>query len=144
MPKQVSPKGIAFIEKEEGVVLHVYADPIGIITGGTGHVLTVTERRRFKVGDPVTQELNDLWLEQDLRKALNTIDEKVTVHLTQNQIDALASFIFNVGTENFKGSTLLKKTQQIRLRRCGGRISKMESRRPSGIGRPHQEAASRT
>jgi lysozyme len=37
------------------------------------------------------------------------VNDRVTVNLTQNQFDALVSFCFNVGGDNFANSTLIKK-----------------------------------
>lgn len=38
--------------------------------------------------------------------------EHVKAALTQNQVDALASFIYNLGSGNFSESTLLRKLNQ--------------------------------
>ena len=47
--------------------------------------------------------------QQDLRPVEAAIQRFVRVYLMQNQVDALASWIFNVGVEAFYGSTLLKR-----------------------------------
>jgi len=47
-------------------------------------------------------------LRQDIGTAEAAIDSKVTVDLTQNAYDSLCSFVFNVGTEAFGNSTLLR------------------------------------
>jgi len=43
-----------------------------------------------------------------LGKAEKPIDDLVGVPLTQNQFDALVSLVFNIGSGNFRDSTLLK------------------------------------
>jgi lysozyme len=113
MTQKVSSRGIAFIEKEEGVVLHVYLDSVQIPTAGCGHVLTTAERKVLKLGDPITQEQCDKWLKKDIAKVEDAINSRVTVPLTQNQFDALASLAFNIGVESFKGSTLVKKLNKL-------------------------------
>jgi len=49
------------------------------------------------------------FLLEDLEWVEAVIDKYVTVPLSANQYDALASFIYNLGEGNFKSSTLLKK-----------------------------------
>lgn len=46
---------------------------------------------------------------QDAQQAIGTINNNVKVPLSQNQFDSLTSFIYNVGINAFKNSTLLKK-----------------------------------
>jgi GH24 family phage-related lysozyme (muramidase) len=55
---------------------------------------------------PITEpEARDL-LAKDLAKTVEPVLKRITVQLTQNQIDALGSFIFNVGEGNFVRSVL--------------------------------------
>ena len=46
---------------------------------------------------------------QDLGIAEDDINRNVHVPLTENQFDALASFVFNEGQKRFNGSTLLAR-----------------------------------
>lgn len=46
---------------------------------------------------------------EDIAWAEDAVNSKVKVGLTQNQFDALVSFVFNVGATNFSKSTLLRK-----------------------------------
>jgi lysozyme len=48
-------------------------------------------------------------LASDLKPVCNTVASLVTVKLNDNQFGALVSFTYNLGTGNFKKSTLLKK-----------------------------------
>jgi len=48
-------------------------------------------------------------LKQDVGWAETVVNEYIIIELNQNQFDALVSFVFNVGSGNFKSSTLLKK-----------------------------------
>ena len=54
----------------------------------------------------VTEEEAEDMLLRDLEKAADAIDDYVDVPLTQGQFDALCSFIYNVGRQAFRGSTL--------------------------------------
>jgi lysozyme len=45
----------------------------------------------------------------DLKKFEAAVNNAVTVPLSQNQFDALVSLAYNIGTNAFSGSTLVKK-----------------------------------
>lgn len=93
-----------FVKREEGLKLTAYICPGGVKTIGYGHAL--------KPGDSVkeiTEEAALYILREDLGNSLDAIDTYVTVELNDNQIVALCSFIFNVGVDAFRKSTLLKK-----------------------------------
>lgn len=97
---KTSSKGIELIQQFEGLRLKAYRDSGGIWTIGYGHTGGV------KSGEVITtQQAND-YLIRDLEIAEEAIND---LHLTQNQFDALVSFIFNVGCGNFERSTLRKK-----------------------------------
>lgn len=100
---QTSNNGINLIKRFEGLRLEAYRDSVGIPTIGYGHTHGV------KMGDVITGAQADAFLREDLRVAELTINTNVKVKLTQGQFDALASFVFNLGSGNFVKSTLLKK-----------------------------------
>ncbi|PHM48723.1 lysozyme [Xenorhabdus hominickii] len=60
----------------------------------------------------ITEQQAEDFLHDDLTFAYATLERLVKVPLTQGQFDALCSFIFNCGSGNFSGSTLLKKLNQ--------------------------------
>ena len=96
----ISEKGIALIKEFEGCKLYAYRDSVGVPTIGYGHTKGV------KIGQAITQQQADAFLRDDLKvceKALN--DEGV--NFRQEQFDALCSWIFNLGVNNFVHSTML-------------------------------------
>ena len=105
------------LEQWEGIRQQVYADSGSEPTIGIGHKLTKSERASGKIviaGQPIkydswlsTAECHEL-LDQDLAAPEKTVSEAVKVTLSQNQFDALVSFVYNVGGPAFEGSTLLK------------------------------------
>lgn len=106
---KTSEAGLAFIAREEGTVLHVYIDVVGVPTIGVGHVLLPGES--FPNGITKNQAL--AILAKDIVVAETAINNGVRVPINQHQFDALVSFTFNCGTNAFKTSTLLKKLNAI-------------------------------
>lgn len=103
---KTSPEGIARIKRHELLRLKAYLCPAGVPTIGWGSTKGVA------MGMTITEQQADARLVQDLATAESAIHKHVKVPLTQNQFDALASFVFNVGVKNFQGSTLLKKLNE--------------------------------
>lgn len=104
---QISNNGIAFIKREEGEELTGYADTCGIPTIGVGHTGDVNGKP-VTVGMKISSDQSSALLKSDLSWVEDTIESYVKSPLTQNQYDALCSFIFNIGGTAFKGSTMLK------------------------------------
>ncbi len=106
---KISDNGMNFLIKEEGVILHPYKDSKGIPTIGIGSTI-YPDGKSVKMSDPpITLDRAKEICEFHLQKRVYPYLAKVTLFLTQNQIDALCSFIYNIGGDGFSGSTLLKK-----------------------------------
>ena len=103
---ELSDKGLTLIKDFESCRLTAYPDTNGVPTIGYGHTAGV------KLGATCTQDQADEWLREDAQSAINTVNRLVTVLLSQSEFDALCSFVFNVGSGNFRGSTLLKLLNQ--------------------------------
>jgi len=101
MKRQTSPKGIALIKAFEAFSADPYLCPAGKLTVGWGHVI----RGADTFNPPISQERGEVLLRADLAAAEIYLDA-LHPELTQNQFDALASFIFNVGLGAFEKSTL--------------------------------------
>ena len=106
MAKQISQNGINLLKQFEGLRLTSYPDQGGLYTVGYGHVGNVGP------GMTITPEQAEEFLREDLTHTENGINCMVNVPLTQNQFDALCSFVFNIGRGNFKDSTCLAKLNQ--------------------------------
>lgn len=88
----ISETGLSLIKKWEGLRLKAYKDVAGIWTIGYGHS-GVWE------GMEITQQQADDYLKKDTIKAYNEVMKYDDVyHWTQNEIDALTSFAFNIGS----------------------------------------------
>lgn len=103
----ISKRGITFIKRWEDCRLAAYKDGGGVWTigfGHTGHVLP---------GLVINYQQAEDLLRSDLNVAERVIRHAVEVPLSQNEYDALSSFIFNIGSTQFFGSTL-----RARLNNC--------------------------
>lgn len=78
-----------------------YQDSVGIATIGYGHTGGVV------LGQSITVETAEHFLESDLLFASHQVDMCVTHPINQHQYDALCCFVYNVGGGNFRKSTLL-------------------------------------
>lgn len=105
---KISDDGLKFIKKEEGCVLHIYRDLAGLETVGVGHLLTPDDKVTGRFINGITDEQAIELLRSDVSKAETDIAKLVKVPLTQNQYDALCSFVFNLGGGALGISTLLK------------------------------------
>jgi lysozyme len=99
----ISDQGLKLLMLREGSRHNAYKDTKGIWTIGVGHT-----------GPEVLPNLvwSDVQVMDALRKDIaiteKCLDDNVTVLLGQEQVDALCSFIFNVGIGAFRRSTMLK------------------------------------
>ena len=94
---------VELIKVSEGLRLEAYLPtPNDVWTIGYGHTKTA------KPGMRITQAGAEALLKHDLAWVEAALKKYIKVSLTQNQYDALASFVYNLGETNFKNSTLLK------------------------------------
>lgn len=123
-----SPKGVKAIQGFEGLRLEAYVDAVGATTIGYGH----TGTEHAFIGNTITKKKAIELLRLDLRDSEKAVNSLVKVELTQDQFDALSSLVFNIGTGNFRKSTLLKKLNQgdylgaadefLKWRKGGGKV----------------------
>ena len=92
-------KAINLIKSFEQLRLNSYRCPAGVWTIGYGHTDGVNQ------GMLITEKTADAFLRQDIRNAEHCVNQ-MGVDLTQGQFDALVSFVFNIGVQAFRISTL--------------------------------------
>ncbi|MBL8556400.1 MAG: lysozyme [Phenylobacterium sp.] len=100
---RVSRAAIELIKRFEGYRRTAAQLPDGRWTIGYGH--TLTAREGAEVSEPDAEAL----LVYDLIAVQHAVNEGLLAPVTQNQFDALNSFAFNVGTDNFRRSQVLKR-----------------------------------
>lgn len=99
---KISQEGVALIKKFEGCELTAYQCSAGVWTIGYGHTKGIEE------GMEITQQEAEDMLVEELHEYENYINDNVTAPLSQNQFDAMVSWVYNLGPANLKASTLLK------------------------------------
>lgn len=105
---KTSAKGIDFIVKEEGVVLHPYKDARGIPTIGVGSTYWEDGRKVSMSDEPITKDRAFDLFSYTLKRYEAQVNESVNRPINQNQFDALVSLCYNIGTDGFKSSTVAK------------------------------------
>ncbi|OTG79567.1 lysozyme [Acinetobacter sp. ANC 4558] len=105
--RDISEKGYALIREFEGFRANAYLDSAGIWTIGFGTIKI--NGKPVKKGDTCTKEQAEQWLKLDCLWVDACLDKYITIVVTQNQFDALASLVYNIGETAFKSSTLLTK-----------------------------------
>ena len=102
----ISAKGYDMIKFFEGLKLQAYLDTGGVWTIGYG-TIKYPNGTRVKKNDTCTEPQALKWLINDSKWVDACLDKHIKVKLNQNQFDALASFVYNIGETAFVKSTML-------------------------------------
>lgn len=105
MARTISPTGVAFIKRWEGLRLATYLCEAGVPTIGYGHTGRDV-RDRMTITEPDAEML----LCQDLARFERGVDAMLP-GLHQHRFDAVVSLAFNIGLGNITGSTLVRKVK---------------------------------
>jgi lysozyme len=104
----LSARGADLIADREGLRTTSYLDSRGILTIGIGHTSAA--------GPPAVTEAMTITPDKamhifanDNRRFRKEVIHRVTAPLDQHEFDALCSFLFNVGSPQFLGSTALRR-----------------------------------
>jgi lysozyme len=98
----------SLIKSFEGEYLDAYLDPVGIPTIGYGTIYNYDAKRPVQLGDKIDKDTAIRFLRTECAKIIPQIKKLVRVPINQNQLDALTSFVYNVGIGALRNSTLLK------------------------------------
>ena len=99
---KIGYEGLKMIKHFEGLELNAYQCAAGVWTIGYGHTKGVQQ------GMVISEETADEMLVEELKEYENYINDMVNCPLSQNQFDALVSWVYNLGPANLQASTLLK------------------------------------
>lgn len=103
---RVSPAGLALIKQSESLRLKAYKDPVGVWTIGWG--TTVINGQPVRDGMVITEQQADQLLTEECDRIARELPSMVIPTLNQFQIDSLVDFMYNLGIEAFRRSTLRK------------------------------------
>jgi lysozyme len=105
----ISAAGIVGISKHEGTVLEAYK-PLSedIWTIGTGTTVH-PDGTKVQQGDKITRQQAEDYLRHDLGKFAVAMQKCIKVPVSQNEYDAFISLTYNIGSNAFCNSTLVKK-----------------------------------
>lgn len=95
--------GAYLIAPQEGVEYYPYHDSVGILTVCRGHTGKDIQMRKYS-----EEECDEIYA-KDIKRTEDEMNPKIKVSLNDYQKASFISFAFNVGNNNFKTSTLLKK-----------------------------------
>ncbi len=139
--RQINAVGERLIKSFEGLELTAYPDP-----GTGGKPFTVgygatedMDGKPFRLGQTITQAQADELFDKDTDRFEAAVDKLTGGIATDNQFAAMVSLAYNVGVENFRRSTLLRKHNDgdypgaaeefARWNRAAGRVLKGLTRR---------------
>ena len=99
---RMSERGLELIRRHEAFRPFSYDDGAGNLTIGYGHLIRPDEL----FPDSLTEADAERLFAEDVRRVVDPALDRIEVELTQNQIDALGSFIYNVGEPAFNRDVL--------------------------------------
>lgn len=121
------PTGLDIIKQFEGLKLTSYLCPAGIPTIGWGHTFGV------KLGRTISVAEAEVLLDHDYQAAQDQVERLVKIPLTENQLGALTSFVFNLGMSALATSTLLRKLNAGDIQGAGNEFDKWVYAKVAGV-----------
>jgi len=103
---KISSAALELIMRFEGYRRRAARLADGRWTIGYGHTLTAREGAEVSLDDAAALLL------YDVRPFADAVNELTYTPLTQNQFDALVAFAFNVGLDNFRRSSVLRRVNE--------------------------------
>jgi len=101
--REINEAGLEIIEQHEGLKLEAYQDQRGVWTIGYGHTRGVFPGMTFNIWQAQTA------LHDDLSGAEAVVEDTADgVDTSENEFSAMVSLCFNIGSGNFRASSVLK------------------------------------
>jgi lysozyme len=115
---KASTKAFGLIKEREGLRLVAYPDSKGYAVGygQTGPDIVK--------GTTITVDQAEAYLRGHVTSLEERISALIKHEITQNQFDAIVSFVYNVGLGNFKSSTMLKLINEGKANEAGSELLK--------------------
>ena len=148
---RLNAAGLKLIKSFEGWRGTAYRDPVGIWTIGYGHTSMAGPPEVYP-GMKINRKQGEEILVGDIDVFAREIRPHIRVRLNENQYSALLSFAYNVGSTNFKRSSVLRyvnarKFADVPARlllwnKAGGRVLRGLTRRRAAEGALFVQAVS--
>jgi lysozyme len=104
----LSQAGVDVLAEREGNELIAYLDSVGVWTIGIGHT-SAAGPPQVHEGMMITNPQSHIIFRDDNKRFRKEALPLIKVPCHQHEWDALCSFLFNIGTTQFKSSTVLKR-----------------------------------
>lgn len=130
--RKVSRQALLLIKSFEGFRPRAVRRRDGVLTIGYGHTRSARE------GVAITEAEAEMLLQHDLLAVVGVIHDKVSLPLTQNQFDALVSFIFNIGADRFLTSDVLERLNEGAAAAAGEALAGWPDRAPPATDAPYR------
>jgi lysozyme len=104
----ISKEGLELIKGFEKFMPKPYIDAVGVVTIGYGNTYYPDGQKVTMQDAPITETQATILLETIFEK---DFAKYIPENVNQNQFDAMASLIYNIGTGAFFKSTLRKKVK---------------------------------
>jgi lysozyme len=105
---KISKEGLELIKGFEKFMPKPYIDAVGVFTIGYGNTYYPDGQKVTMQDSPITEGQATILLETVFEK---DFAKYIPENVNQNQFDALASLVYNIGTGAFFKSTLRKKVK---------------------------------
>lgn len=109
---RIDQAGIDLIKEFESFMAAPYLCPAGVPTIGYGTTRYYNGVKVSMSDLPITEEKAVEYLMNDVHYFELAVDVMATDKITQNQLNALVSFAYNLGAASLKGSALLRKVNE--------------------------------
>lgn len=106
---KISQNGLNLIKQFEGFSSKPYEDVVGIFTIGYGSTYYENGAKVRSTDLPISESRATQLLLSTLVHFENSVDSFTRDDISQNKFDSLCSFVYNLGAQALKSSTLLKK-----------------------------------
>lgn len=109
MTTTTSTNGLRFLESEEGCILHPYLDSVKKPTIGYGSTYWEDGTPVKMTDKPITKARAVALFVNTLKRYEAQVNTSIKSKINQNQFDAMVSLCYNIGTNGFKDSTVVRR-----------------------------------
>ena len=105
----ITKEALDLIKEFEGFEAKAYRDAVGVLTIGYGTTAAADVGITPKIGDTITKDEAEWYLQKGVNKFAAQIAPKITRPINPNEFGAFVSLAYNIGPGAFGGSTALRK-----------------------------------